>query len=117
MNRRSFFQKGFLGLLSLPLIKQTHIFQSALAADACPAAAPSGKKLIKADDKAAMRLKFVMDAKTAKHPKYKAGNQCDNCKQYKVKKGEEGLHWAPCAMLAMKYVPSCGWCMQYLKKA
>ena len=60
----------------------------------------------------AKSLKFVMEAKDAKHKKYVSGQNCANCKFYVTKKEFE--KWAPCKMLANKYVPACGWCKSYI---
>jgi hypothetical protein len=104
-NRRDFFKKALTAVAFVPLMGEAF-------AKACVAgAAPAGKKIAKITDKAAARLKYVLDATTSKHKKYKAGAYCGNCKFYKLKKEASGH--APCSMMANKYVASCGWCKSY----
>jgi hypothetical protein len=77
----------------------------------CPTAAPADVKVVTADDAAGKRLDYVVDATTSKNAKYKAGQNCENCKFYTADKGKDG--YAPCKMLANKYVAGCGWCKSY----
>lgn len=104
-SRRSFFKKALATVAIVP-------FMGEAFAKACVnAAAPAGKKVLALTDKAAKRLKYVLDATTSKHKKYKAGAICGNCKFYKLKKEASGH--APCSMMANKYVANCGWCKSY----
>ena len=79
-NRRSFFKKALTAVAFVPLMGE------AFAKACTAAAAPAGKKIAKVTDKAAARLKYVLNATTSKHKKYKSGSLCSNCKWYKVKK-------------------------------
>lgn len=111
LSRRSFFKFALAGAAVVPFIaKATKSF----AADACPTKAPAGKPLASPTEGMGKTLKYVMDAKTAKDPKFKAGSQCLNCKFYNAAKAEGG--YAPCTMMGMKYVTSCGWCTAYSAK-
>ncbi|OUR97058.1 hypothetical protein A9Q84_12055 [Halobacteriovorax marinus] len=104
-SRRSFFKKAFATMAVVP-------FMGEAFAKACvAAAAPVGKKVLKLTDKAAKRLKYVLDATMSKHKKYKQGAICGNCKFYKLKKEASGH--APCSMMGNKYVTTCGWCKSY----
>lgn len=88
---------------------------SSLAADSCPKAPPAGKALGSPTEGMGKNLEYVLDAKTSKNAKYTAGSNCGNCKFYNDKKAEGG--YAPCTMMGMKYVTTCGWCKSYAKKA
>ena len=115
LNRRGFFKSLTSAVAVLPAMG---LFNFAKAEDAKKCGpAPEGKKFIKPEDKAAKRLKYVDVATTSSHKKYKAGSNCGNCRFYKKKKAAGD--WAPCNMLANKYVSSCGWCQSYkaVKKA
>lgn len=104
-SRRNFFKKALAAVAFVPVMGEAF-------AKACTAgAAPAGKKIVGVADKAAKRLKYVLDATTSKHKKYKTGQFCGNCKFYKLKK--EATGHAPCSMMANKYVSSCGWCKSY----
>lgn len=109
--RRSFFQTALLGALVAPLVLKS---ASSKASDACPVSAPAGKKIVMPNEGMGKTLDYVADATTSKNAKYKAGNNCANCKFYNVAKLEGG--YAPCTMLGMKYVAGCGWCKTYLVK-
>ena len=110
--RRTFFQTTLLGALVAPFILKS---TNALGADACPTTAPAGKKIVLPNEGMGKTLDYVADATTSKNAKYKAGNNCANCKFYNSAKLEGG--YAPCTMLGMKFVAGCGWCKTYLVKA
>lgn len=110
LNRRSFFKMALAAVAVAPILKL-----SKANAAACPGAtAPAGKKLAEEGKGMAKGLDYVADAAKSKNAKYKAGDNCGNCKYFNDKKLETG--YAPCTMLGMSYVPSCGWCKSYLKK-
>ena len=106
--RRSFFKISALTIASIPFVSK---FSFAEEAKECGAAPEGLKKVAKEGEKSEKRLSYVQDATTSTHKKYKAGDNCGNCKFYKTKKEEGG--WAPCNMLANRYVSSCGWCKSY----
>ena len=111
-NRRSFFKMALSAFAVVPLALKT---SQASAAASCPGSkAPAGKKLAKEGVGMAKGLDYVDSAETSKNPKYAKGQNCGNCKYFNDKKLETG--YAPCTMLGMSYVPSCGWCKSYLKK-
>ena len=111
--RRSFFKAAALGLGALPLLNAGKAFAG--IAKVCPQGDPKDpkalKKLLDAKSKKATRLKYVTNATTSKHKKYKKGSACGICKFYKAKKEVES--YAPCSMVANRYVASCGWCKSY----
>lgn len=110
--RRSFFQMVFMGAAAIPIIaKSAKVF----AGESCPASAPAGKNIAQANEGMGKTLEYVTDASTSKNPKFKAGNNCGNCKFYNAAKAEAG--YAPCTMMGMKYVTNCGWCKSYLAKS
>jgi hypothetical protein len=112
MKRRLFLKSIATALLATPFIK-------ALAQDPkeCPATAPADVKVVTADTAPGKGLAYVALATESKHEKYKAGQNCTNCKFYKADKANGG--YAPCTMMANKFVAGCGWCKSYtvLKKA
>ena len=110
MNRRSFFSLALAALAVVPFALKNSKAQAA----GCPTTAPAGKQVAQVGVGMAKGLDYVADAKTSKNAKYKAGQNCLNCKYYNDKKAEGG--YAPCTMLGMKYVTSCGWCKSYLAK-
>ncbi|MGB0452275.1 MAG: high-potential iron-sulfur protein [Bacteriovoracaceae bacterium] len=117
VKRRDLF-KAIAGLSALlPLGKvlaQAKKAAPAKTGGACSAKpAPKGKKVLKEGDKTAKRVKYVDNATTSKHKKYKAGQLCSNCSFYKPKKKETDLGWAKCPMVGNKYVSACGWCNKY----
>lgn len=112
LTRRSFFQMAVATLAIVPLALKSG---SLLAADACPAKAPAGKALGSPTEGMGKGLEYVLDAKTSKNAKYKAGANCGNCKFYNTAKADSGH--APCTMMGMKYVTHCGWCKSYAVKA
>jgi hypothetical protein len=112
LSRRSFFKFALTGVAVVPFILKA---SKSFAADACPKTAPAGKQIAKVGEGMAKTLNYVEDAKTAKHAKYKAGSLCGNCKFYNDKKAEGG--YAPCTMMGMKYVTTCGWCSSFAAKA
>jgi len=77
LSRRSFFKFALAGAAVVPFLTKA---TNAMAASACPAAAPAGKPAASPTEGMGKTLGYVMDAKTAKHAKYKAGSQCGNCK-------------------------------------
>ena len=111
MSRRSFFQLAVASATLIPLVARS---TKLLAADACPGAAPAGKSIASPTEGMGKTLEYVPDATASKNAKYKAGNNCANCKFYNAAKAEAG--YAPCTMLGMKYVSGCGWCKSYLAK-
>lgn len=110
--RRSFFQLAVASLTILPFVLKA---TTSLAADACPAKAPAGKALGSPTEGMGKGLEYVLDAKTSKNGKYKAGATCANCKFYNAAKADGG--YAPCTMMGMKFVTHCGWCKSYALKA
>lgn len=111
LNRRSFLQLALASITVVPLaVKSTKLF----AADKCPAAPPPGKSIASPNEGMGKTLEYVTDATTSKNSKYKAENNCGNCKFFNVAKAEGG--YAPCTMLGMKYVTNCGWCKSHLAK-
>ena len=111
LSRRSFFKFAVAGAAVVPFVMKA---AKSFAADACPATAPAGKAVASPTEGMGKTLHYTTDAKTAKDPKHKAGNQCGNCKFYNVGKAEGG--YAPCTMMGMKYVTNCGWCTSYSAK-
>lgn len=107
VSRRSFFKFGLMGIAALPIVGKI----SSAKAEACPAKEPAGKQIQKEGEGMGKMQKFVADATKSKEPTYKAGQNCANCKFYNKAKAEGG--YAPCAMMANKYVTSCGWCKAY----
>ena len=112
LNRRSFFQMAVAAAVIVPFALKSSALE---AADACPAKAPAGKALGSPTEGMGKSLEYVLDAKTSKNAKYKAGANCGNCKFYNAAKAESGH--APCTMMGMKYVTHCGWCKSYAAKA
>lgn len=110
--RRSFFQMALATIAIVPLALKSG---DAFATGACPAKPPAGKALGSPTEGMGKSLEYVLDAKTSKNAKYKAGSDCGNCKFYNAAKADSGH--APCTMMGMKYVTQCGWCKSYAKKA
>ncbi|MDD4974237.1 MAG: high-potential iron-sulfur protein [Bacteriovorax sp.] len=111
LSRRSFFKFAVAAAAIVPFIaKATKSF----AADACPATAPAGKAIASPTEGMGKTLQYVLDAKTTKSPKFKAGSKCGTCKFYNAAKAEGG--YAPCTMMGMKYVTNCGWCTSFAAK-
>ena len=110
LNRRSFFSMALAAVAVVPFALKSSKAQAA----ACPATAPAGKQVAQVGVGMAKSLEYVADAKDSKNAKFKAGQNCLNCKYYNDKKAEGG--YAPCTMMGMKYVTSCGWCKSYLAK-
>lgn len=109
-NRRSFFKMALSAIAVIPVLSATK-----LQAASCPGStAPAGKKLAAEGKGMAKGLDYVATAGDSKNPKYVKGQDCGNCKYFNDKKLETG--YAPCTMLGMSYVPTCGWCKSYLKK-
>lgn len=109
--RRSFFKMAVASAAIIPFALKG---VAALGAETCPKTAPAGKAVASPTDGMGKSLEYVLDAKTSKNAKYKAGNNCGNCKFYNQAKADSG--YAPCTMLGMKYVTNCGWCKTYTKK-
>lgn len=112
VSRRSFFQFALVGVVGVPMLMSS---MKSFAADKCPAVPPKGKMIAKPGEGMAKTLQYVEDAKTSKNAKYKAGADCGNCKFYNRAK-EDSAH-APCTMMGMKFVTTCGWCASYALKA
>lgn len=107
MKRRMFLKSLGLALLSMPLVKA---FAEDKKAE-CPATAPEGVKVVTSDAAPGKGLEYVALASESKNAKYKDGQNCANCKFYKADKANGG--YAPCTMMANKFVSSCGWCKSY----
>ena len=112
LNRRSFFTMALSVVTIVPLALRSLKAEAAPAA--CPTKAPAGKSVAEPGVGMGKSLEYVVDAGTSKNAKYKAGQNCLNCKYYNDKKADGG--YAPCTMMGMKYVTSCGWCKSYLVK-
>lgn len=111
LNRRSFFKIALSAIAIAPIFN----LSKANAAASCPGTkAPAGKKIAKEGVGMAKGLNYVENAATSTHEKFVKGQDCGNCKYFNDKKLETG--YAPCTMLGMSYVPTCGWCRSYLKK-
>lgn len=110
-NRRSFFKLVSAAVAATTLLSKPLV---AAAATACPSTAPAGKQIAKEGEGMAKGLEYVVDTTKSKNAKHKADQNCANCKYYNDKKADGG--YAPCTMMGMKYVTSCGWCKSYLKK-
>lgn len=111
LSRRSFFKFAIAATAIVPFIAKT---TRGFAADACPTTPPAGKAIASPTEGMGKTLKYVTDAKTAKHEKYKPGSKCGGCKYYNIAKAEGG--YAPCTMMGMKYVSNCGWCTTFAAK-
>ena len=111
-SRRSFFKFAAAAVAIVPLITKV---TTAFAADTCPANAPAGKAIASPTEGMGKSLQYVVDAKTSKNSKFKAGSKCGTCKFYNAAKAEGG--YAPCTMMGMKYVTNCGWCTSFAAKA
>lgn len=112
LNRRSFFTMALSAVTIAPFALKS--VKAEAAAPACPATGPAGKQVAQVGVGMAKSLDYVVDAKSSKNAKFKAGQNCLNCKYYNDKKAEGG--YAPCTMMGMKYVTNCGWCKSYLAK-
>lgn len=112
LNRRSFFKATLSAFVAAPFLFK--MLGNASAAS-CSKTPPAGKPAAEVGVGMAKGLDYVDLAESSKNPKYKAGQNCLNCKYYNDKKAEGG--YAPCTMMGMKFVTSCGWCKSYLKKA
>lgn len=108
MNRRGLLKILATSIASLPLLRLGNLY----AKTPCPPPAPAGVKVVDPTEPAAKRLDYVVDASTSKHAKYKAGQDCTNCKFYTTAKAKD--NYAPCKMLGNKFVTGCGWCKSYL---
>jgi hypothetical protein len=103
LNRRHFFKAALAGLVALPFIPSVLL-----------AKLPAGLKGLTASF--VKRNGYVdaiskIDAENKKHKKFKVGEACGNCKQYKNSKEKEG--YAPCKVAGNKYAAKMGWCKQY----
>ncbi|MBY0415031.1 MAG: high-potential iron-sulfur protein [Bdellovibrionales bacterium] len=110
-DRRSFFKFALAAVAIVPFALKSVKTQ---AADACPTTPPAGKQVAKVGEGMAKSLEYVADGKSSTNAKHKPGQNCVNCKYYNDKKAEGG--YAPCTMMGMRYVTSCGWCKSYLAK-
>lgn len=109
-DRRSFFKMTLTALAVAPVL-----FKSTKAeANAKCGVPPKGKQIAEEGKGMAKSLDYVVDATKSKNAKYAKGQDCGNCKYFNDKK-LESAH-APCTMLGMRYVTTCGWCKSYLKK-
>lgn len=111
-NRRRFFKLAVMSVASLPFLK----FTKAFAEDnGCTNTDPTDdavkNRMVKPDDAAAKRLDYVAHADDSEHDNYTKGELCKNCRFYRVQQEKED--WAPCTMLANRFVPACGWCRSY----
>lgn len=106
MKRRLFLKSIATALLAVPFVK-------AMAQDKkeCPASAPADVKIVTSDAAPGKGLDYVALATESKNAKYKSGQDCSNCKFFKADKANGG--YAPCTMMANKFVSSCGWCKSY----
>ncbi len=110
MGRRSFFGKSLLAILGLSVLKHANVL-----ADACPKSAPTGVLVQKEGEGMAKALKYFEDGTKAKaSKKYVAGANCAGCKHFVKEKINGG--YAPCKLMGNKYVSSCGFCDNYLKR-
>lgn len=103
MNRRNFFQKALISVTGL-------LAAGKVLANECKVGTPPAGKKVAVDKE---RLDYESNSVNSKgHAKYVAGSNCANCKFYK--KANEVGGYAPCAMMANKFVSACGWCKSYL---
>ncbi len=114
-DRRNFLLKTAFGIALFPLAKMASVL-----ANACPSPAPKAadikKRLLDPEGKVAKRLNYVVNAPDGKgHAKWKAGDNCGNCKFY-IRPHKAEPHYARCSMAANRFVPICGWCKSYLRK-
>lgn len=109
-SRRSFFKIALTSAVSIPLLLK----ETAKAA-ACNMTPPAGKPIAKVGEGMAKSLNYVEDSTKSTHAKHKAGNSCAECKFFNKAKIEGS--YAPCTMMGMKYVVSCGWCTSFALKA
>jgi hypothetical protein len=114
LDRRSFFSMALAAATIVPFALKSVKANAAAPAAACPTKAPAGKQVAKAGEGMAKSLEYIEDGKASTNAKHKPGQNCLNCKYYNDKKAEGG--YAPCTMMGMKYVTSCGWCKTYLAK-
>ncbi len=111
LNRRSAIKSLIFAVTGFTLLRNS-FFTSEAKATSCPAEPPAGKNVQKVGEGMGKTQEYVTDTASLKHAKYKTGDSCSNCKHYKKDKEEGG--YAPCIMMANKYVTSCGWCKVYL---
>jgi hypothetical protein len=111
-SRRSFFKFAVSAAAVIPFIGK---MANSAAAEACPKSAPAGKAVASSTEGMGKTLNYVMDAKTSKHAKFKSGSTCGTCKFYNAAKADGG--YAPCTMMGMKFVTTCGWCQSFSAKA
>jgi hypothetical protein len=67
----------------------------------------AGDPLLKPDDPAARKLKYIEDASKAKEA---AGNKCANCALYQ---GSNSSPEGPCQLFPGKEVKAAGWCTSW----
>lgn len=113
-SRRKAFQLGLMGVISLPFFKALNLYAEENG-NGCKNKTPTDEtvlnRIVREDDPAAKRLDYVEIASDSEHPNFKAGELCKNCRFFRVQQEKEG--WAPCTMLANRYVAPCGWCRSY----
>jgi hypothetical protein len=83
---------------------------------ATPAADYSSWPRLDEAEPVAMALGYKHDASkidAAKQPRYKAGQVCRNCIQWK---GTDADAWGPCGIFPRKLVNANGWCTTYAAK-
>lgn len=116
INRRGFFGKAALGVLSFAVAPK--VLAEGKKEEGCSSGdAPEGKRVVKEGDATAKRIEYYVKASDAKgkNKKYEEGANCANCRFYQPKREENG--WAPCTMAANQYVVACGWCKLYRANA
>lgn len=91
----------------------------AAPAEPAPAAAADYSSWPRVDESepVAMALSYKHDASkidAAKQPRYKAGQVCRSCVQWK---GTDSDEWGPCGIFPKKLVNANGWCTTYAAKA
>ncbi|SFX34079.1 high-potential iron-sulfur protein [Marinospirillum alkaliphilum] len=99
-SRRAFLKKGLFGLAALPF------GMGALTSQAFAQALPP----LSEDAPQAKALNYVkVAADASNHPKFQAGQYCDNC-----------MFWRPanngCALFPQNSVEAKGWCQSWVKK-
>ncbi len=111
-SRRDFFKFGFLSAVAVTFLGKN---KDVMAAGACPAKEPAGKKVQKEGEGMGKVQQYVADSSKAKsNPAFKDGSHCGNCNFYQNKKpGQEVDGHAPCTMMGNAYVSTCGWCKAY----
>lgn len=99
-SRRRFLAIAVVTTAAVPLAG-LRLFGEARAADL---------KLLPADNAQAKALAYTDDASKAKHPSYKPGSECANCRFFTASTGA-------CSLFAGFRVAPKGWCMAWAKQA